>query len=79
MNRFQDQVALVTGGGQGIGEATVRRFAEEGAKVVVADLNQAAADAVATSIAAANGQSLAVGCDVQDEASVERLAEAALG
>ncbi|MFZ0167954.1 MAG: 3-oxoacyl-ACP reductase FabG [Candidatus Dormiibacterota bacterium] len=79
MNRFQDQVALVTGGGQGIGEATVRRFAEEGAKVVVADLNQAAADAVATSIAAANRQSLAVGCDVQDEASVERLAEAALG
>lgn len=79
VNRFQDQVALVTGGGQGIGEATVRRFAEEGAKVVVADLNQAAADAVATSIAAANGQSLAVGCDVQDEASVERLAEAALG
>ncbi|MGA7088466.1 MAG: 3-oxoacyl-ACP reductase FabG [Candidatus Dormiibacterota bacterium] len=79
MNRFQDQVALVTGGGQGIGEATVRRFAEEGAKVVVADLNQAAAEAVATSISAANGQSLAVGCDVQDEASVERLAEAALG
>ncbi len=79
VNRFQDQVALVTGGGQGIGEATVRRFAEEGAKVVVADLNQAAAEAVATSISAANGQSLAVGCDVQDEASVERLAEAALG
>jgi 3-oxoacyl-[acyl-carrier protein] reductase len=79
VNRFQDQVVLVTGGGQGIGEATVRRFAEEGAKVVVADLNHAAADAVATSIAASNGQSLAVGCDVQDEASVEALAEAALG
>jgi 3-oxoacyl-[acyl-carrier protein] reductase len=79
VNRFRDQVALVTGGGQGIGEATVRRFAEEGAKVVVADLNREAADAVAARITAADGQALAVRCDVQDEASVEALAEAALG
>ncbi|MGA8207263.1 MAG: 3-oxoacyl-ACP reductase FabG [Candidatus Dormiibacterota bacterium] len=79
MNRFRDQVALVTGGGQGIGEATVRRFAEEGAKVVVADLNREAADAVVARITAADGQALAVRCDVQDEASVEALAEAALG
>jgi 3-oxoacyl-[acyl-carrier protein] reductase len=79
VNRFQDQVALVTGGGQGIGEASVRRFAEEGAKVVVADLNQEAAEGVAASIAAVQGQALAVSCDVQDEASVEALVEAALG
>lgn len=79
VNRFRDQVALVTGGGQGIGEATVRRFAEEGAKVVVADLNREAADAVVARITAADGQALAVRCDVQDEASVEALAEAALG
>ena len=79
MKRFQDQVALVTGGGQGIGEATVRRFAEEGAKVVVADLNGEAAAAVAQKVSADAGEALGVTCDVQVEASVEALVEAALG
>ncbi|MGP8249356.1 MAG: 3-oxoacyl-ACP reductase FabG [Candidatus Dormibacteria bacterium] len=78
VNRFRDQVALVTGSGQGIGEATVRRFAADGAKVVVADLNGKAAEAVAASITTGNGEALAVSCDVQDEASVEALVEAAL-
>src|SRR5487761_1760830 len=76
MPRFQDQVALVTGAGQGIGEATVRRFAAEGAKVVVADLNSDAAAAVASSLGV--DQALAVGCDVQEEASVEAMVAAAL-
>lgn len=79
MKRFQDQVALVTGGGQGIGEATVRRFAEEGAQVVVADLNGEAAAAVAQKVSADAGEALGVTCDVQVEASVEALVEAALG
>jgi 3-oxoacyl-[acyl-carrier protein] reductase len=79
VKRFQDQVALVTGGGQGIGEATVRRFAEEGAKVVVADLNGEAAAAVAQKVSADAGEALGVTCDVQVEASVEALVEAALG
>lgn len=79
VKRFQDQVALVTGGGQGIGEATVRRFAEEGAKVVVADLNGEAAAAVAQTVSADAGEALGVTCDVQVEASVEALVEAALG
>lgn len=79
MKRFQDHVALVTGGGQGIGEATVRRFAEEGAQVVVADLNGEAAAAVAQKVSADAGEALGVTCDVQVEASVEALVEAALG
>lgn len=79
VKRFRDQVALVTGGGQGIGEATVRRFAEEGAKVVVADLNGEAAAAVAQKVSADAGEALGVTCDVQVEASVEALVEAALG
>jgi len=40
MQRLQDRVAVITGGGSGIGLATARRFAEEGAKVVVADLDE---------------------------------------
>jgi 3-oxoacyl-[acyl-carrier protein] reductase len=79
VKRFQDHVALVTGGGQGIGEATVRRFAEEGAQVVVADLNGEAAAAVAQKVSADAGEALGVTCDVQVEASVEALVEAALG
>lgn len=78
MQRFQDRVVLITGSGQGIGEATVRRFASEGAKVVVADLNGTAAEVVAASVTAAGGQSLAVTCDVQDEAQVEALVATAL-
>ena len=79
VKRCQDHVALVTGGGQGIGEATVRRFAEEGAQVVVADLNGEAAAAVAQKVSADAGEALGVTCDVQVEASVEALVEAALG
>ncbi|MGH7608435.1 MAG: 3-oxoacyl-ACP reductase FabG [Candidatus Dormibacteria bacterium] len=74
MERFEGRVALVTGGGQGIGAATVRRLAAEGARVVVADLNRAGAEEVAEAVRAAGGESLAVGCDVALEADVEALA-----
>ncbi|MGH7666256.1 MAG: 3-oxoacyl-ACP reductase FabG [Candidatus Dormibacteria bacterium] len=76
MQRFQNQVALVTGAGQGIGEATARRFAQEGARVVVADLNQKAAQAVAADLGA--DTALALECDVQDETAVEGMVEAGL-
>ncbi len=79
VNRFQDQVALITGGGQGIGEATARRFASEGATVVVADLNGDAALSVASKVVADGGEALGVTCDVQDETSVEKLVEEGLG
>lgn len=49
-NRLQDRVALVTGAGQGIGRAIAVGFAAEGAKIIVSDINQATADAVAEEI-----------------------------
>ncbi|PYO29770.1 MAG: hypothetical protein DMD73_00665 [Gemmatimonadetes bacterium] len=67
-------VALVIGAGSGIGRAAVRRFAEEGAHVVVADLDQAAAETVATEVGAAHpGRAVAVPVDVRDDASVAHL------
>ena len=67
-------VAVVIGAGSGIGRAAVRRFAEEGAHVVVADLDQAAAETVATEVGAAHpGRAVAVPVDVRDDASVAHL------
>ncbi|MFI0447251.1 3-oxoacyl-ACP reductase [Actinomadura sp. 6N118] len=72
MQRLQDRVAVVTGGASGIGLATARRFAEEGAKVVIADLDEAAGKAAATEI-----DGLFVKVDVTSEAEVEALYKAA--
>jgi len=72
--RLQDRVAVVTGAAQGIGHACVRRFASEGAKVVLADLDQAAGSALATSIPGA----LFVMADVSRRADVEGLVARAL-
>jgi 3-oxoacyl-[acyl-carrier protein] reductase len=71
-------VAVVTGGGQGIGEATSGRLAEEGAQVVVADLDLESATRVARAIVEAGGGAQAAACDVQDERSVEELFDTAL-
>ena len=68
MQRLEDRVAVVTGGGSGIGLATVRRFAAEGAKVVVADIDMAAGEAAAKEVGG-----LFVKVDVTDEAQVEAL------
>jgi len=71
-NRLQDRVAVVTGGGSGIGLATVRRLAAEGAKVVIGDL-----DPVAGKVAADQAGGLFVPTDVTSEADVENLFKAA--
>ena len=66
--RFSDRVALVTGGGRGIGAATAARLAAEGARVVVSDLDVGPAEEVAGPIGA-----LAIACDVTDRSSVESM------
>jgi len=71
MQRFKDKTVIVTGGGGGIGGATSRRFAAEGAKVAVYDMNLAAAQKIATEIRAAGGQAAAFQCDITDRAQVD--------
>ncbi|NTU78954.1 MAG: beta-ketoacyl-ACP reductase [Chloroflexales bacterium] len=69
--RLKDKVALVTGGGQGIGKLTAMTFAREGALVAVADINMSAAQAVAAEIEKADGQAKAIFLDVSRSESVD--------
>lgn len=66
-----DRVVFVTGAASGIGEATARRFARDGDRVAVADLDRAGAHRVAVAIEADGGRAIAVQVDVADRASVE--------
>jgi 3-oxoacyl-[acyl-carrier protein] reductase len=68
--KFKDRVALVTGGGRGIGAAAAQLFAREGAKVAVSDMDARPAEEVAGPI-----KGLAVACDVTDRGQVERMVE----
>jgi NAD(P)-dependent dehydrogenase (short-subunit alcohol dehydrogenase family) len=68
VERLQDRVAVITGAGSGIGLATARRFAAEGAKVVAVDISEDAGKAIADEV---GGEFVA--CDVSDEESVKRL------
>jgi NAD(P)-dependent dehydrogenase (short-subunit alcohol dehydrogenase family) len=78
MKEFRDKVAVVTGAASGIGRALAQRFAREGMKVVLADVEPAALEQAAREIEATGTQALAVRTDVSKAAEVERLAQAAL-
>jgi 3-hydroxybutyrate dehydrogenase len=71
MARFTNQVAIITGSASGIGKEIATRMAAEGAAVVIADLNPAAAEATAKEIAATGARTLAVAMDVTNEEQVE--------
>ena len=73
MGRVQDRVVVVTGGGGGIGAAICRSIAAEGGKVVVADLDPAAARTVAEAIAAEGGSAESVGADVTNRTQVQAM------
>ena len=64
--QLKDQAAIVTGGASGLGAATARKLAAQGAKVAVCDLNAKLAESVAAEI-----KGVAVACDVSDAASAE--------
>lgn len=76
--RLQDKVAIVTGGGSGIGHGICLRLAEEGASVVVADLDADAADRVAGEISGQNGLAMGVRVDVRNQDSVQEMVDKAV-
>jgi len=73
MDRLKGKVAIVTGGGSGIGRATCLLFAREGAKVVVADYVAEGGNETVRQISAANGQAVFVQADVSKSADVQNM------
>ncbi|HVO22270.1 MAG TPA: SDR family NAD(P)-dependent oxidoreductase [Candidatus Margulisiibacteriota bacterium] len=79
MHRLQSKVALITGAASGIGRAAALRFAEEGARVVVADIQDALGEETASTIRAAAGEACFVHADVSRAADAEAMVAAAVG
>ena len=71
--RLGHQVAVITGAGAGIGRAIAETFAAAGAAVMVSDLDEKTAQAVASAIEAKGGQAAAMACDVTQEGDLARL------
>lgn len=77
MDRLKNKVAVITGGGAGIGRATCELFAEEGAAVVVAERDEATGREVAQAITSHGGKALFVATDVAREESIQAMVAAA--
>lgn len=73
--RLLDKVSIITGGARGIGEATAKKFASEGAKVVVADLRQEDVDLVVNHIESNGGKAIGLTVDVTNRSSVDKMIE----
>ena len=75
MGLLENKVAIVTGGARGLGKAYCLRMAEEGAKVVVADILEQEAEETASEIKAKGGEAIAVKTDVTSEAATQQMAD----
>src|SRR5438552_14039390 len=78
MNLLEGKCAIVTGAGQGIGRAVAKGLANQGAKVVVAELNRDNGATVANDIEAAGNRAVAIATDVSNEESVNKMVAEAL-
>jgi NAD(P)-dependent dehydrogenase (short-subunit alcohol dehydrogenase family) len=78
MARLENKTAVITGSGAGMGEGIARLFAAEGARVVISDRDEAAAQAVAASINAEGGEAIAIRADVGREADCRALIDRAV-
>jgi NAD(P)-dependent dehydrogenase (short-subunit alcohol dehydrogenase family) len=76
--KLAGKVAIITGGGKGIGRAIARLFAQAGAKVLINGTTKEALEAVAAEINSGGGQAIAFQADIADEANVKRMMETAL-
>jgi len=79
MGMLDNKVAIITGAASGIGEGTARRFAQEGAKVALADVQDEAGEKIRGEIEAAGGQAVYLHCDVSDAQSVQNAIEQTVG
>src|SRR5436853_7859467 len=73
--RLVDKVSIITGAGSGIGHATAVKFAKEGAKVAVCDINEVAARKVAREINDAGGEAIHFHVDVTNKESIVRMVD----
>ncbi|MDH3707617.1 MAG: SDR family NAD(P)-dependent oxidoreductase, partial [Acidimicrobiia bacterium] len=71
--RLSSKTALITGAGSGIGAATARRFAEEGARVAAVDVDGPSAELVAAEIRDAGGDAIAIAADVASASAAEAM------
>jgi 3-oxoacyl-[acyl-carrier protein] reductase len=75
---LKDKVAIITGGGRGLGRVYALRFADEGAKLLLPDINLEMAEGVVKEIKAKGGRAAAVKADISDEGQVKKIADKAI-